>query len=131
MTAVSIASAKWPHVAAGDDDVVLRVSLGRYGNDDVVWRTDDELVTCALDECARTIGMTGTPSATRVVRWVRSFPQYTPGHIERVQAIRSIVAAKLPGVWLAGAAYDGIGVPACIRQGNEVAAAIAKMGATV
>ena len=57
----------------------------------------------------------------RVRRWPSSFPQYEPGHLDRVDAIERALAAALPRVVLAGAALRGIGVPACIRQGREAA----------
>ena len=56
-----------------------------------------------------------------MVRWPRSFPQYEPGHAARVVRARNFLAAELQSVWLAGAAYDGLGLAACARQGEEAA----------
>ncbi|MEZ5257282.1 MAG: hypothetical protein R2705_10455 [Ilumatobacteraceae bacterium] len=53
-----------------------------------------------------------------------AFPQYQPHHGERVSAPHASVASSLPGLALAGASYGGVGIPACIRQGGEAAAAI-------
>lgn len=123
LTAVSFASIKWPHLAR-DGSVLLRASLGRIGNDAVVAQTDDELLATTLAELERVIGYRGSPDAVRIVRWERSFPQYTPGHLTRVAEIRRSLATAAPGVTVAGASFDGIGIPACVRQGNEAARAI-------
>jgi oxygen-dependent protoporphyrinogen oxidase len=59
-----------------------------------------------------------------VHRWPRSFPQYEPGHLDRVDDIERALAAAAPHVVLAGAALRGLGVPACIRQGRDAARAL-------
>ena len=58
------------------------------------------------------------PVDTHLVRWVDGLPQYLVGHPERVAAARAAVAA-VPGLAIAGAAYDGVGVPACIRDARR------------
>jgi oxygen-dependent protoporphyrinogen oxidase len=58
-------------------------------------------------------------------------PQYAPGHVERVDALMATVARDAPGLSLAGAAYRGLGLPACIAQGRAAArAALATVGRT-
>ena len=114
-TACSFGSTKWPHWSAGES-VVLRVSLGRLGNDTPLGFDDAEAASVAHREIAPLLNVSGGPIATRVSRWERSFPQYVSGHKARVAAIR---AALPPGITVAGAGYDGLGVPACIRQGQE------------
>ncbi len=66
-------------------------------------------------------GINVEPSATRVTRWPKSFPQYEIGHKDRVQKIRSEVLNEAPGVFLAGAAFNGLGLSACIRDGTTQA----------
>ncbi|MBA3653972.1 MAG: protoporphyrinogen oxidase [Actinobacteria bacterium] len=114
MTACSWASSKWAHVAGGD--VVLRVSAGRWGEERVLDRSDGDLVALLHDELQQTMDVRGTPSATRVVRWPRSFPQQTVGHLDRVAELERSLTAEAPGVVVAGAAYRGLGLPACIAQ---------------
>jgi oxygen-dependent protoporphyrinogen oxidase len=58
---------------------------------------------------------------SRVTRWGGGLPQYAVGHLDRVRRIRAALPA---GVAVAGAAYDGVGVPAVIRSGQEAAAAV-------
>ena len=121
-TAVSWSSSKWTHLGGGDE-VILRASAGSYGDGRALALDDDALVDALTAELREATGVTGAPTATRVTRWDRAFPQYTPGHLARVEEIERSVANALPGVHLAGAAYRGIGIPACIRQGREAARA--------
>ncbi len=124
MTAATWASSKWPHLAGGP--VIIRVSSGRYGDDRPSAMTDDELVVALRADLQTTMGITQPPTATRVSRWVDSFPQYTPGHLDRIAAIEAIVAQRCPDVFLTGATYRGIGIPACIRQGRASGRAAVK-----
>ncbi|MEO1062864.1 MAG: protoporphyrinogen oxidase [Actinomycetota bacterium] len=119
VTAVSFGSTKWPHWADGHR--ILRVSVGRMGDDRGLELDDDALVAAVLDELDASLGLRGAPLEHRVVRWIRAFPQYEPGHADRVTSIRRELAHALPGVEVAGAAFEGLGIPACVRQGGEVA----------
>jgi len=120
MTASSWSSSKWAHLAS-ETSTLMRVSAGRFGDDRASNLDDDALVRTLLDEVAATTDVNGEPLDVRVRRWPSSFPQYEPGHLDRVDAIEVALAAALPRVVLAGAALRGIGVPACIRQGREAA----------
>jgi oxygen-dependent protoporphyrinogen oxidase len=124
LTACSWASTKWAHLA--DPDVaILRVSAGRHGDTHALGLADDDLVAAVMADLATTMGVTGEPVAQRVSRWDDSLPQFRPGHLARVQAWRDEVDAEAPGLVLAGAAYDGLGIPACVRQGRRAADAVA------
>lgn len=120
ITAASWASTKWAHLAS-PGQVVLRVSLGRYGASDVLERDDDGLVAAACADLVAQLGVRADPTAARVTRWDQAFPQYLPGHLDRVGAIEREMTSAAPGLVLAGAAYRGVGIPACIRQGGEAA----------
>ena len=61
------------------------------------------------------------PEHATVVRWPRSMPQYESGHLERVAAIRSGLPA---GIFVTGQAYDGVGIPDCVRGASETAEAV-------
>ena len=115
---VTFTSAKWGFDVAGRQ--VLRCSLGRHGDVAELQRDDDELVALAVGELRSTLGFTGSPVATRVSRWGGGLPQYAVGHLDRVRRVRDTVAA-VPGLAVCGAAYDGVGVPACVRSGQEAA----------
>ncbi len=120
VTAVSVGTAKWPAWRVGDQ-VILRVSLGRYGTDGVTIGDDNTLLARALDDIRPALGLRTDPTASRITRWDRAFPQYRPGHLGHILTIKKTVASDVPHLYVAGAGYDGIGVPACIRQGNQVA----------
>jgi protoporphyrinogen/coproporphyrinogen III oxidase len=129
MTACSWATSKWTHLAGGDD-VVFRVSLGRWGEEAVLDKNDDEIVDILQKELALTGCVSGAATEARVVRWPMSFPQQTVGHLERVAAIEKSLDAEAPGVLVAGAAYRGLGLPACVGQAEAaVTRALAEVSA--
>jgi oxygen-dependent protoporphyrinogen oxidase len=108
---------KWPHLRRPGRTLV-RVSMGRYGEETVLHRTDDELVAVAATELAALVGTPAAPIEAVVHRWGGALPQYAVGHLDRVAAVR---AALPPTIALAGAAYDGVGIPACVRSGRAAA----------
>ncbi|MBP2705646.1 protoporphyrinogen oxidase [Microbispora sp. RL4-1S] len=119
--AVTFSSVKWPHLAEADRDlIVVRCSIGRLGEETVLQRDDAELVALAMEELTETMGVHGLPRDTRVTRWGGSLPQYDVGHLGRVARIRAGVAA-LPGLAVCGAAYEGVGIPACVATGRAAA----------
>jgi len=124
LTACSWASSKWAHL--DDPDVaVLRVSAGRYGDTHALDLDDDELVRAIGIDLGTTMGLASDPVASRVTRWIDGLPQFRPGHPSRVAQWRAALADAAPGLHLAGAACDGLGLPACVRQGRVAAAAVA------
>ena len=120
ITACSFGSSKWAHWDDGRN-VVFRLSLGHDG-DPVDWCThsDEDLSAVALADLERILGVPVPPVGVRVGRWGRSFPQYRPGHLERIADVRTELAGAGP-IAVAGMSYDGIGVPACIRSGRTAA----------
>ncbi len=124
MTACSWASSKWPHLDR-PGQFIVRASAGRFGDVRAMEMGDVELVDAILADLRTTMDLRGDPVEVRVTRWPRSFPQYTPGHLGRVEAIEAALRAEAPGVALAGAAYRGVGIPACINSGRQAAAALA------
>jgi oxygen-dependent protoporphyrinogen oxidase len=120
MTACSFGSLKWPHWSA-PDVTVLRVSAGRYGDRRALDMADDELVARLGGEVAAALRTTAAPTEWRVSRWPASFPQYLVGHLERVARLERALTVDLPGVAVAGAAYRGSGIPACIASGRRAA----------
>ncbi|HEX7353348.1 MAG TPA: protoporphyrinogen oxidase [Mycobacteriales bacterium] len=114
--ALTFVGRKWAHPA--DAPVVVRASVGRFGAEADLQRTDDELAAAVARDVATVAGIRAAPTANRVSRWGGALPQYAPGHLGRVAAVRASLPA---GVALAGAAYDGVGVPACVRSGQTAA----------
>ena len=115
-TACSLTSEKWAHLE-NDDTVFLRLSVGRFGDTDALDMEDNTLIERLKVELATLTGIKADPVATRVTRWPNSFPQYELGHGKKVSAIRQQAASEMPGMFLAGSPFKGIGLSACIRDG--------------
>jgi oxygen-dependent protoporphyrinogen oxidase len=109
--AVTLSSQKWPIEA--DGLAVLRGSVGRVGETLPLQLADDELVGLVRRELRALIGVDADPVDTRVTRWGGGLPQYAVGHVERIARVRASVAT-VPGLAVCGAAFDGVGIPACI-----------------
>lgn len=111
--------AKWDWVrAAGDGLLLLRTSLGRFGEEDTLQAPDDALVRASLADLARATGLTAPPVDVVVQRWGGGLPQCWVGHLDRVARIRAAVA-EVPGLAVCGAAYDGVGIPATIGSAHR------------
>ena len=121
--AVTFSTVKWPHLAAQAPVHVVRCSVGRSGDVAVLQRDDEDLATLAAAELAAATGMTAKSIAQRVTRWGGGLPQYNVGHLDRVAGIRAAVARQ-PGLAVAGAAYDGVGIPACIATAKSAVAQV-------
>jgi len=117
--AATYSSLKWSHL---DGLGLVRCSLGRVGEVALLQRSDEELMSVAAADIS---AMTGLPAPveSRITRWGGGLPQYGVGHLARVERIRAAVAA-IPGLAVCGAAYDGVGIPACIRSGYAAAAQV-------
>jgi oxygen-dependent protoporphyrinogen oxidase len=119
--AATYSSRKWAWVGRQIGDLtVVRMSVGRYGEEADLHRDDADLVRLASEDAADVLGLPARPAAGAVFRWGGSLPQYRPGHVGRVQRMRTALA-ELPGVVLAGAAVDGVGIPACIASARAAA----------
>ncbi|MFP8944619.1 protoporphyrinogen oxidase [Streptomyces fenghuangensis] len=126
--ASTLSTNKWRWNAAQDPGLfVLRTSLGRHGEEEVLGRDDDDLVELSLRDLETAIGLTARPAASTVTRWNGGLPQYPVGHLDRVARVRRDLAA-LPGLALCGAAYDGVGIPACIASARTAAEAVLQPG---
>ena len=117
ITACSFGSNKWPHWSSGR--LVLRVSAGRAGDMRALGMSDAALVEAVHDELAEALALQTKPLESRVTRWVDGFPQYAPGHAGRVARIEA--ALQDTRVRVAGAAFHGVGIPACIASGRAAA----------
>ncbi|MBB3051189.1 oxygen-dependent protoporphyrinogen oxidase [Prauserella isguenensis] len=122
--AFTFSARKWPHQSDQDGPVLLRGSVGRFGDLSALRATDDELVRRVREDLAELTGITAEPVEARVQRWGGGLPQYGVGHGDRVARIEEAVSA-LPGLAVAGAALHGVGIPACIGTGDAAARRVA------
>lgn len=119
LSAVSWGSNKWAHWDDGEH-LVVRASAGHSRDRRVEHMDDEEVVAAILDDLRSTSGLSARPLATRVSRWTDGFHQYDVGHLELVERIEESLRRDTDDrVRVAGAAYRGVGIPACIRQGRS------------
>lgn len=111
----TFSSRKWGWLS--DDLEVVRCSIGRLGEESQLQRDDAGLVEAALADLSAAAGPRGPLVDATVTRWGGALPQYTVGHLDRVGRVRAAVA-RVPGLAVCGAAYDGIGIPACIASAS-------------
>jgi oxygen-dependent protoporphyrinogen oxidase len=116
--AATFSTIKWPHLTGYAPVHVVRCSIGRIGEVAILQRDDEDLAALAAAELGEAIGVTAAPVATRVTRWGGALPQYTVGHLDRIERIRADVARQ-PGLAVAGAAYEGVGIPACVATARS------------
>jgi protoporphyrinogen/coproporphyrinogen III oxidase len=120
--AATFSFAKWGWVReASPDVVVLRTSIGRHREVEELQVTDEELVERSVADLGDAVGSAARPIDWDVQRWGGGLPQYAVGHLDRVRRIRAAVAGQ-PGLAVCGAAYDGVGIPACIASAELAAA---------
>ncbi|HEX8815780.1 MAG TPA: protoporphyrinogen oxidase [Terriglobales bacterium] len=119
MMAATFVHNKFPHRAAANR-ALIRCFVGAARNEAILNAPDDEILNSVRAELGQIIGLSAEPLFGRVHRWRRSMAQYGVGHLERLSRIDSFLQ-QLPGLALAGNGYRGIGVPDCIRTGNEAA----------
>ena len=122
VTGCTYLSRKWPGLARPGDHLI-RLSVGRYGDDRPDSMDDDELTAATCGELSHILDVVRTPSASLVTRWDGAFPQYEPGHPERIDRVEEAVSG-LPGIGVAGNAYRGVGIPAVIGTGRAAARAV-------
>ena len=120
LVACTWTSRKWKG-RAPEDRVLFRLFAGRFGRRDLLGTPDEELFHMARAELAATLGIHAAPELQQLHRWSLGMPQYTVGHLARVRDIRSRVR-QVPGLFLAGAAFDGVGIPQCVASGSAAAA---------
>ena len=103
--------------------MVVRASLGRFGEPGILQNSDEELAKLAAGELTKIAGLPSRPLASRVNRWDDALPQYTVGHRGRMALVREALVDS-PGITVCGAAYDGVGIAACVGSAQFAAGQI-------
>ena len=125
ITACTWLHKKWPH-STPEGKVLLRCYVGRPGDETVVDLSDDEIVKIVLDDLSKTMNISMEPELAVISRWKHAMPQYTVGHKERIERATKGLLKELPGVFMAGSSFNGLGVPDCIDQGEEAVEKVLK-----
>lgn len=122
--AATFSSTKWPWVAAlADGRQVVRASLGRAAQSDLLGMDDHAIADLAVADLRRAVPDLGTVLGTAVTRWGAALPQYDVGHEARMAAIDASLAA-IPGLEVCGAYHRGVGIPAVIADATQAARAL-------
>ena len=119
LTACTILNQKWPQTTP-DDKVVLRVFIGKPGNDVVERLSEGELSELAVKEIQHIMGFSVKPEWVRINRLIHCMPQYNVGHRAGIKAVREHVAEHYPNLHLIGTPFDGIGIPDGVKQAKEL-----------
>ncbi|CAM3652074.1 protoporphyrinogen oxidase [Mesobacillus zeae] len=117
ITACTWTHKKWAH-STPKGKALLRCYVGRAGDEAIVDQPDAEIVKVVLEDLRKTMNIAAEPEFTVITRWKESMPQYTVGHKQRVEALKDGLQAELPGVYMAGSSFEGLGIPDCIDQGE-------------
>lgn len=123
LTACTILNQKWPQTTP-DDKIVLRVFIGKPGNDVVEHLDDKELSELAVKEIQRIMSFSTQPEWVRINRLIHCMPQYNVGHRAGITAVREHVAKHYPNLHLIGTPFDGIGIPDGVKQAKELVQSI-------
>ena len=123
LTACTILNQKWPQTTP-DDKIVLRVFIGKPGNDVVEHLNDEELSELAVKEIQRIMSFSTQPEWVRINRLIHCMPQYNVGHRAGITAVRKHVAENYPNLHLIGTPFDGIGIPDGVKQAKELVQSI-------
>lgn len=104
-------------------NIIVRASVGRYGDNRILDSSDEEIVATTLNELNKIVGLPQVSVDSNVTRWPQALPQYQVGHVDTVARIRSAIG-DVAGLAIAGAAYDGVGIAACIASGRAAATSV-------
>ena len=117
ITACTWTHRKWP-TSTPDGKVLIRAFVGRPGEEAIVNLPDAEIEKVVLEDLGKLIHIQGKPDFSVITRWKEDRPQYRVGHKARITQARTELKANFPMVKLAGASYDGVGLPDCVDQGK-------------
>jgi oxygen-dependent protoporphyrinogen oxidase len=121
--AASWLSSKWPN-RAPDNYVLMRAFVGGARDPGALDRSDEELIAIAMSALRPLLGISGDPSFTRVYRFERKSAQHEVGHLDRMAAIDRRLES-IPGLFLTGSGFRGVGIPDCVADARATARKVA------
>jgi len=115
-------TAKWPHLTTGGaaEPVLIRCMVGRDGDQRWTGLDDAALVAAVRAELSASMGLDAEPEQWQVRRLSKAMPQYTVGHADRLAALDAALA-EVPGLWVTGSGYRGVGLASCIGAAETLA----------
>ncbi|MFB4163757.1 protoporphyrinogen oxidase [Alteribacillus sp. JSM 102045] len=119
ITACTWTHLKWEHTAP-KGKALLRCYVGKPRGENIVDKDDESIINIVLKDLNKVMNVTGKPEYYKVTRWRNAMPQYEVDHSKRMHKIINEMQTSYPGIFVAGAAYEGVGLPDCINQGEEV-----------
>ena len=123
ITACTWTHKKWPHTTP-EGKVILRCYVGRVGEEAIVDQSDEEIKKVVLDDLNKIMEVGADPEFTIVTRWREAMPQYAVGHKKMLQQMNERLSEDMPGVYLAGSSFEGVGLPDCIDSGEAAVKAV-------
>lgn len=118
-----ITACTWTHKKWGfstpEGYALLRCYVGKPDDEEIVSYSDDEIKEIVLTDLNKIMNIDSKPEFSYITRWHNAMPQYTVGHKLRFETVTKEMKKDLPGVFLAGSSYEGLGIPDCIDQGEQ------------
>ncbi|WP_062236624.1 protoporphyrinogen oxidase [Fictibacillus sp. FJAT-27399] len=125
ITACTWTHRKWPHTTP-EGKVLLRCYVGRANNQEIVFESDEAILKAVLNDLDKIMDITSEPDFYYVSRWIQSMPQYEVNHKQLWQKLQDNLSAHYPGVYAAGASYEGVGLPDCVASAEKAVTHIIK-----
>src|SRR5699024_2933473 len=119
ITACTWTHKKWEGTTP-EGKALLRAYVGQPDDQAVVDLSDEEIINIVLNDLEKTMKLTEAPLFTVVTRWKNVMPQYSVGHQERIEEVRMQAKKELPGMFFAGSSFEGVGIPDCIEQADNM-----------
>ncbi|MFC4024509.1 protoporphyrinogen oxidase [Oceanobacillus longus] len=120
ITACTWTHRKWP-TTTPEGKALFRCYVGKPNDQEIVDLSDEEITDIVLKDLNKTMKLKAKPEFSIITRFKNARPQYDVGHLERVAEVRANASEKLPGLFLTGSSYDGVGIPDCIQHGEKSA----------
>src|SRR5699024_5420207 len=114
---------KWP-ATTPSDKALLRVYVGRPDDQEIVTYSDPEIIEIGRGDLQEVMNIVADAEHYMVTRWQHLMPQHTVGHNDGITHVNQPIASDFPGIFLAGASYNGVGLPDCIADGTKAAEAM-------
>ncbi|RXZ00272.1 protoporphyrinogen oxidase [Fictibacillus sp. S7] len=125
ITACTWTHRKWPHTTP-EGMVLLRCYVGRANNQDIVFESDETILKTVLKDLNIIMDIAAEPEFYYVSRWIQSMPQYEVNHKQQWERLQANLSEHFPGVYAAGASYEGVGLPDCVASAEKAVMHIVK-----